>query len=126
LKPEPRIDEHLGRRLRLRRRQLGLTQGQLAEGDGVQFQQIQKYECGASAISAARLWRLSKSLDVPVNYFFHGLTPAAPDRRAAPSARERAETAELLRAVAGLQETERRRLLDLMRAMKREPDGAAV
>src|ERR1700688_3253415 len=41
------IDLHLGRRLRRRRRLLGLTQQQLAAAVGVRFQQIQKYECGS-------------------------------------------------------------------------------
>ena len=47
------IDLHLGRRLRRRRRLLGLTQQQLANTVGIRFQQIQKYECGANRISAA-------------------------------------------------------------------------
>ena len=68
------IDLHLGKRLRRRRRLLGLTQQQVAEGVGIRFQQIQKYECGANRISAARLWQLAQVLDVPVNYFYDGLT----------------------------------------------------
>ena len=60
------IDVHLGKRLRRRRRLLGLTQQQLAGACGVRFQQIQKYECGANRISAARLWQLSEALEVPV------------------------------------------------------------
>src|SRR4051812_21460283 len=67
------IDEHLGRRLRRRRRLLGLTQQQLAHACGVRFQQIQKYECAANRMSAGRIWQLSKVLDVPVSYFFEGL-----------------------------------------------------
>lgn len=53
------IDVLLGRRLRSRRRLMGLTQGQLAQLVGVRFQQIQKYEAGANRISAARIgaWR---------------------------------------------------------------------
>ncbi|HZL01111.1 MAG TPA: helix-turn-helix transcriptional regulator [Caulobacteraceae bacterium] len=70
------IDVHLGRRLRRRRRLLGLTQQQIAHACGVRFQQIQKYECGANRMSAARLWRLAEALDVPVAYFFDGLTRA--------------------------------------------------
>lgn len=68
------IDVHLGRRLRRRRRLLGLTQQQIAHACGVRFQQIQKYECGANRMSAARLWRLAEALDVPVAYFFDGLS----------------------------------------------------
>ncbi len=69
------IDLHLGKRLRSRRRILGLTQQQLAGACGVRFQQIQKYECGANRISAARLWRISEALQVPVGYFYDGLEP---------------------------------------------------
>src|SRR5262245_13303605 len=68
------IDMHLGRRLRKRRRLLGLTQQQLAEACGVRFQQIQKYECGANRMSAARLWLLAEALQAPVSYFFEGLS----------------------------------------------------
>ena len=67
------IDIHLGRRLRRRRRLLGLTQQELAHACGVRFQQIQKYECGANRISAARLWLLAKALEAPVGAFFEGL-----------------------------------------------------
>jgi transcriptional regulator with XRE-family HTH domain len=70
------IDIHLGKRMRRRRRLLGLTQQQLADACGVRFQQIQKYECGANRVSAARLWRIAGALDVPVGYFFEGLAGA--------------------------------------------------
>lgn len=70
------IDIYLGRQLRRRRRLLRLTQEQIAGACGVRFQQIQKYECGANRMSAARLWRLAQALQVPVGYFFDGL-PAA-------------------------------------------------
>jgi transcriptional regulator with XRE-family HTH domain len=68
------VDRHLGKRLRQRRRMLGQTQQQIAEAVGVRFQQIQKYECGANRISAARLWLLAKALEAPVSSFFEGLT----------------------------------------------------
>jgi len=71
------IDRHLGKRLRQRRRTLGLTQQQIAEAVGVRFQQIQKYECGANRISAARLWLLAKALEAPVGAFFEGLSEEA-------------------------------------------------
>ncbi len=71
------IDLHLGRRLRRRRRLLGLTQQQLAVQVGVRFQQVQKYECGANRISAARLWELAEALSTPINYFYDGLGEAS-------------------------------------------------
>ncbi len=71
------IDKHLGKRLRMRRRSLGLTQQQIAEAVGVRFQQIQKYECGANRISAARLWLLAKALQSPVGVFFDEMSEDA-------------------------------------------------
>ena len=117
------IDVHLGKRLRRRRRLLGLTQQQLAGSVGVRFQQIQKYECGANRISAARLWALSEALEVPVGYFYDGLSEAA--RRAAPAETgadggemfARKETLDLIRAYYQLSERPRRRQLDLAKSL---------
>ena len=78
-------DLHLGRRLRRRRRLLGLTQQQLAVQVGVRFQQIQKYECGANRISAARLWELAEALETPITYFYDGLGEATERPAAATS-----------------------------------------
>ena len=39
-----KIDEHVGKRLRLRRSILGLSQEELAKTLGITFQQVQKYE----------------------------------------------------------------------------------
>jgi transcriptional regulator with XRE-family HTH domain len=83
------VDEHLGKRLLARRRSLGLTQEQLAAPIGVRFQQIQKYECGASKMSAVRVWELAQALQVPVSYFFEGLSPK-PDLRPDAGARRAA------------------------------------
>ena len=64
------IDRHVGKRIRLRRTLLGMTQNQLAELLQLTFQQVQKYERGANRVSASRLWDLSQILDVEVGYFF--------------------------------------------------------
>tara|TARA_R100001143_G_C3281843_1_gene97068 strand:+ start:179 stop:625 length:447 start_codon:yes stop_codon:yes gene_type:complete len=64
------VDKHVGRRLRIRRSLLGLSQEKLAEQVGVTFQQIQKYERGANRVSSSRLFQFSKILGVPVDYFF--------------------------------------------------------
>ena len=67
------LDIHVGRRLRARRRLIGMTQHELAEAVGLRFQQIQKYECAANRISATRLFRLAGELGVDVDYFFEGV-----------------------------------------------------
>ncbi len=69
----PRIDQHVGERIRLRRTERGLTQEQLAEALDVSYQQIQKYETGANRISAGRIYEISRTLGVEVGYFFEGL-----------------------------------------------------
>ena len=67
------INRRIGRRLRQRRRLLGMTQSDVAAQCGVGFQQVQKYEAGQTGLSAVQLVRLSKVLSVPVSYFFEGL-----------------------------------------------------
>jgi len=57
------LDRHIGRRLRGRRRALGLTQADLAADVGVTFQQIQKYEQAVTRTSSATLWKLACALD---------------------------------------------------------------
>jgi len=65
---------HLGRQLRRRRRLINLTQRQLAVGLGMRTQQIHKYEYGINKMSAVTLWRIAGVLDVPIEYFFEGLS----------------------------------------------------
>lgn len=129
--PHP-VDVHVGRRLRARRRLLGLTQETLAKAVDIRFQQIQKYESGANRISASRLWSLAKALDVPVSYFFDGMNGHEPvmdfDMQAeygfseAPLAEllDEKETIDLVRYYYQLNKEPRRRLLDLAKAMSSE------
>lgn len=64
------VDVIVGRRLRHRRRLLGMTQQELAALCGVSFQQVQKYECAYNRMSVAMLWKLACALGVSVEYFF--------------------------------------------------------
>ena len=61
---------HLGKKLRMRRLSLGLTQTKVAQAINVTFQQIQKYEKGTNGVSSSRLLQLSQFLKVPINYFY--------------------------------------------------------
>lgn len=119
------IDLHLGKRLRRRRRLLGLTQQQVANAVGIRFQQVQKYECGANRISAARLWELSEALEVPISYFYDGLAEAQARSEAEGDQRgegmmARKETMDLIRAYYQLDERPRRRLLDLAKSLNND------
>jgi transcriptional regulator with XRE-family HTH domain len=123
------IDLHLGKRLRRRRRLLGLTQIQLADAVGVRFQQIQKYECGDNRMSASRLWKLAEALEVPVGYFYDGLAmdetrDTLGERAEGGEVLARKETMDLIRAYYQLGERPRRRLLDLAKSLNTEIEAA--
>ncbi|WP_286192270.1 helix-turn-helix domain-containing protein [Roseomonas genomospecies 6] len=64
------VDRHVGKRLRLRRTLLGMSQERLAAAIGLTFQQVQKYEKGTNRVGASMLVRLSQALDVPISFFF--------------------------------------------------------
>jgi transcriptional regulator with XRE-family HTH domain len=81
VRPEP-TDVHVGRRVRMRRMMLGMSQEKLGDALGITFQQVQKYEKGTNRISASRLQRTAEVLQVLVPFFFEGL----PDGTGAPGA----------------------------------------
>jgi len=130
------VDIHVGRRLRARRRLLGMTQEILANSVDIRFQQIQKYESGANRISASRLWSLAKALEVPVSYFFDGMNGVVANgdthegghinhqygfaEGAVADLLDEKETIDLVRYYYQLNKEPRRRLLDLAKAMSSE------
>jgi transcriptional regulator with XRE-family HTH domain len=67
------VDRLIGERLRGERQRKGLSQGDLAKGVGITFQQIQKYEKGLNRVSASRLLEIARFLGVPISVFFKGL-----------------------------------------------------
>ncbi|MFW0776529.1 MAG: helix-turn-helix domain-containing protein [Rickettsiales bacterium] len=67
------VDAHTGKRLRLRRTMMGLSQEAVAKAVGITFQQVQKYEKGTNAMNANRLYEFARFMNVPVAYFFEGL-----------------------------------------------------
>ena len=73
-KSNSELDTFIGARLRMRRLMLGMSQEALGEKLSLTFQQIQKYEKGTNRVSASRLYELAQALDVPVQYFFDGVS----------------------------------------------------
>lgn len=67
-KPDP-IDIHVGRRIRMRRLWIEMTQETLAKALGITFQQLQKYEKGTNRVGASRLQAIAKVLEVAPSYF---------------------------------------------------------
>jgi len=70
--PHP-VDRHVGLRIRMRRKELGISQEKLAEALGLTFQQVQKYERAANRVSASKLFEIARALDTSVAYFYVGL-----------------------------------------------------
>jgi transcriptional regulator with XRE-family HTH domain len=74
--PNP-TDQHVGSRVRMRRKMLAMSQKKLGAALGLTFQQVQKYERGANRIGASRLQQMSHILQVPLGFFFEGAPNAS-------------------------------------------------
>lgn len=114
------VDVHVGTKIRQRRWVLGVTQQKLGEQVGIKFQQIQKYETGMNRVSASRLWDIAGVLEVPIQYFFEGLTregaSAADEENDVVEVGDR-DTAALIRHFRQIPEKQRKKLLDLARTL---------
>ncbi|KQV62217.1 Cro/Cl family transcriptional regulator [Caulobacter sp. Root343] len=129
--PNP-VDLHVGARIRMRRKILGVSQERLAEDLGLTFQQIQKYERGANRVSASKLYEIAKSLQSSVGYFFEGLADTTREGMAEggePFVHDFLMTSEGLE-LAGLfpritRPKVRRRILELVRSMAEEEIATA-
>jgi transcriptional regulator with XRE-family HTH domain len=69
------VDVTVGERIRRRRELLEVSRENLAQGLGITYQQLQKYESGDNRISAGRLYDAAKILKTNIAYFFDGLDP---------------------------------------------------
>ena len=120
--PNP-VDRHVGLRIRLRRRELGVSQEKLAESIGLTFQQVQKYERAANRVSASKLWEIAQALKTSVTYFYEGLggddqTPAAQQTQDFMLTTEGLELMAVFPRIA--QPALRRKLLELVRTVSEE------
>ena len=126
--PNP-IDRHVGLRIRMRRKELGISQEKLAESIGLTFQQVQKYERAANRVSASKLWEMSRALTTNISYFYEGLGDGV-DMVGSNLPRETLQ--DFLLTPEGMELATvfpkvpkgrvRRKILDLVRAMAGEPD----
>jgi transcriptional regulator with XRE-family HTH domain len=112
------VDAHVGRRIRQRRWMIDMTQQVLADSVGIRFQQIQKYETGANRVSASRLWDIANTMDVPVGFFFHGVTRNGEEREnLSNDLLAEVEVVELVGTYYAMPNNQRQRLIDLARAL---------
>ena len=116
------VDRHVGRRLRERRKALGLTQQELAERVGITYQQAHKYETGLNRIAAGRLHVIAEALGVEVAYFFEGLGSGG---GFAPTGRQRVMLELARNFVAAPDRRHQEALCALARALADEPESGA-
>ena len=67
------VDLHVGRKLKQKRLELGISQDDLAGSVNLTFQQVQKYEKGINRVSSSKLYDFAKFLNIDISYFFDGL-----------------------------------------------------
>ncbi len=72
------VDIYVGRRIRMKRIELEMSQETLGDKAGITFQQIQKYEKGTNRVGASRLQRIAEALGVAPAWFFEG-GPGSPN-----------------------------------------------
>jgi transcriptional regulator with XRE-family HTH domain len=132
--PNP-VDKHVGSRVRMRRKMLGLSQEKLGDAlePPVSFQQVQKYEKGTNRISASRLQQLTHILQVPVEFFFAGAPNVAGQRKGLSEAPSPVYVSDFLATTDGLALTKaftqikdaklRRRIVDLVKQIAGDDEG---
>lgn len=73
------VDVKVGANIRKRRKELRLSQQQLAESIGLTFQQVQKYERGSNRVSASMLFEIARTLKVSPAFFFEEILSETDD-----------------------------------------------
>jgi transcriptional regulator with XRE-family HTH domain len=132
--PTHPIDVHVGKRVRLRRRMLGLSQTQLGEHLGLTFQQVQKYELGSNRVSASKLFEIAQALNVSITYFFQDIEgavlPSVPDTPAENARNDvfvRRETTDLVRGYYNISNARARAaVMQLVRSLTDQTDEASA
>ena len=102
---------HLGKKLRMRRLSLGLTQTKVAKAINVTFQQIQKYEKGTNGVSSGRLMQLSSFLKVPITYFYEDYA----DSQTAVDSTEDLNYSFLIKTFGRLSESQKSKIIQILK-----------
>jgi transcriptional regulator with XRE-family HTH domain len=130
--PHP-VDRHVGLRIRMRRKELGISQERLADALGLTFQQVQKYERAANRVSASKLYEIARALNASVGYFYEGLATAetidapAPPNLEAHAFLLTAEGSELAALFPRLARSRiRRKVIELVRAIATDEGESAA
>ena len=74
VKPRRNLEDlYIGQRIRAVRVAKNMSQTTMAQGLGITFQQVQKYERGANRVSAGRLMKIAVMLETPITFFYSEL-----------------------------------------------------
>jgi transcriptional regulator with XRE-family HTH domain len=125
--PHP-LDIALGSRVRLRRKELGFSQDQLARAVGITFQQVQKYEHGTNRISFSRLVEISEALECSVGDLIGNLDKSKSSGSFSKQVAYLTEpgASDLLEAYASIESPKRRRaILNLARQLANDQPEVA-
>jgi transcriptional regulator with XRE-family HTH domain len=127
------IDVQVGSRVRIRRMLIGMSQERLGDLLGLTFQQVQKYEKGVNRIGAGRLFEVARILNVPVDFFYEGVSaqlagqPGMSEPEGAPPVMEFVSSGEGLQLSLAFMKIKdakvRKRVLDLVKSLAEEEEG---
>ena len=112
---EESFNSHLGKKLRMRRLSLGLTQTKVAQAINVTFQQIQKYEKGTNGVSSSRLLQLSQFLKVPIVYFYEDYKGYDKDKSEDSNSGDDLNYSFLTKTFASLSKSQKEKILQVLR-----------
>ncbi len=65
-----KTSREIGEKIKRRRKELRISQEELAERIGVTYQQVQRYENGMNRLNVENIQIIANTLNVPVSYFF--------------------------------------------------------
>ncbi|MCA1406359.1 helix-turn-helix transcriptional regulator [Ensifer sp. IC3342] len=133
--PNP-IDTFVGSRVRMRRLMVGLSQEKLADGLGITFQQVQKYEKGTNRIGASRLQAIADILGVHPSFFFQREDDKPSGRDSAGDMHESNEISSFVASKEGIALNRaflkiadpvlRKKIISLVAAMAQTPDAEST
>ncbi|MCL4537295.1 MAG: helix-turn-helix domain-containing protein [Nitrospirae bacterium] len=69
-KKKIKTSREIGEKIKRRRKELGISQEELAETLGVTYQQVQRYENGTNKLNVENIQAVADILSVPLSYFF--------------------------------------------------------
>ncbi len=105
-----------------------MSQQTLGKELGVSFQQIQKYEKGASRVSAGRLFQIAKALGVTIAYFYSDAISRVPgmaeEEGQSPAPSVSPQVGELIEIFARIREKPmRRQLIEIAKSLAEKSEG---